>query len=98
MISGGGVSTGNTTSQAVFHFRTQFYTVPAITSSTAATFLMQDVGFESTLSSIAFQKVGRSAMRVSGIGATGLTLGRGMSFYRDGSDTTWIMADARIGV
>jgi len=79
-------------------FRAEMRTVPTITSSAAGTFDVQNAGgVTADASSIAWEHANRTQVcaRTQRTGS-GLNAGEAVLMVRDSTDTTWMMADARL--
>ena len=97
VITGGGVMASTSIFSAIFNLRRETRITPAYTTSAAATFDADDGNNGANLNNITFNELGRHAARVPCTQAgTSWTARSGGYLIRDGGDTTWIQADARL--
>ena len=83
-------------SQSLLTWRRQLRVAPTVTSTAAATFEGGDIAAAADLNAINFNDVGVSTMRIHGTqGGSTWTNHSGFYITRDGTDTAWVMLDAR---
>jgi len=97
-IGASGVNTSTSQGHVVMSFRRELRVTPTMTGSASATFRVTNVYSQATdaNTSIAFNTPSRFTVQVVGTSSTTpFTQGDPCRITRDGSDTTFIMADAR---
>jgi len=83
-----------TNNDAVFHFRKEMRGSPAVTTSAAGTFDVNDSLLVANGSAVSMSELTRHNFRLR-ITASATTSGEGIVIQRDGTDTCFIMAHAR---
>lgn len=96
-VSGERVAEGHvdgTNNDAVFQFRREMRGIPTVTSTASGTFSANDSLLTANGSAISFslESIRNVKLRLT---ASATTSGEGIVILRDGTDTSWIMADAR---
>ena len=95
-VPGAGISITNAIIRTHLPLRREMRIVPTITTSAANTFKGSNEVAEAVCTSLDTALVGRHSFRVSCTqGGTTWSAGDGGVIRRDGTDTSWIMADAR---
>lgn len=98
-IAGGGVTTTTAVMICQFPYRRKLRSGPVVTLSAAGTFNGGEGGVNAAGTIVGTSFVGVHDMQIDLTqGGTTWTAGRGVYLRRNGTDTTWIMLDSRIGV